>query len=238
MKQENVMTQTSLSIEPNSGSMATNDDDPDLLEVLSLCEGTTNEFDLNEDDIEFDDDIMSEQNAISGIESDYSGTQTRTPNGINRFNLSTKSLRDSKTIKSEGESDGNSRSSRRPFGLQLAHESDRNNLELPSPSSASLHSGCVNIVMQELSTKSNSAPILLKKERIRPDYFVGQSNVNILIIDSLPMHNFSLIFSFICRVYDTQDHRATDILQVRFYHSIPLVIFYHTLGSVLECYSC
>ncbi|XP_055906378.1 serine-rich adhesin for platelets [Eupeodes corollae] len=42
--------------------------------------------------------------------------------------------------------------------------------ELPSPSSASLHSGHESLGMQELTTKSNSAPLLLKKERKRDDF--------------------------------------------------------------------
>ncbi|XP_049303081.1 uncharacterized protein LOC105233785 isoform X1 [Bactrocera dorsalis] len=46
--------------------------------------------------------------------------------------------------------------------------------ELPSPSSASLHSGHESLGIQELTTKSNSAPLLLKKEKTRRDDFSGQ----------------------------------------------------------------
>lgn len=61
--------------------------------------------------------------------------------------------------------------SRRPFGLQLNNETYQNIGELPSPSSASLHSGHGHIGMQDmLTTKSNSAPILLKKEKRRDDF--------------------------------------------------------------------
>ncbi|KAI8118390.1 Rho GTPase-activating protein 7 [Lucilia cuprina] len=42
--------------------------------------------------------------------------------------------------------------------------------ELPSPSSASLHSGHEILDTQELSTKSNSAPLLLKQEKRRDDF--------------------------------------------------------------------
>ncbi|XP_037956094.1 uncharacterized protein LOC119685785 [Teleopsis dalmanni] len=45
--------------------------------------------------------------------------------------------------------------------------------ELPSPSSASLHSGHESLGIQELTTKSNSAPLLLKQEKKRDD-FAGQ----------------------------------------------------------------
>ncbi|XP_054747775.1 uncharacterized protein LOC129253431 isoform X3 [Anastrepha obliqua] len=46
--------------------------------------------------------------------------------------------------------------------------------ELPSPSSASLHSGHESLGIQELTTKSNSAPLLLKQEKTRRDDFAGQ----------------------------------------------------------------
>lgn len=55
-----------------------------------------------------------------------------------------------------------------------------NMVELPSPSSASLHSGNGNILMQELSAKSNSAPLLLKKEK-RKDDFVEEKMVSYFI---------------------------------------------------------
>lgn len=42
--------------------------------------------------------------------------------------------------------------------------------ELPSPSSASLHSGHDILDTQELSAKSNSAPLLLKQEKRRDDF--------------------------------------------------------------------
>lgn len=50
--------------------------------------------------------------------------------------------------------------------------------ELPSPSSASLHSGHESLDIQELTTKSNSAPLLLKQEKTRRDDFAGQKLVS------------------------------------------------------------
>lgn len=68
---------------------------------------------------------------------------------------------------------------RRPFGLAI-QDSYLNMNELPSPSTASLHSGGLNnksdLQLQELTTKSNSAPLLMKKENKR-DGFVGQTTV-------------------------------------------------------------
>lgn len=52
--------------------------------------------------------------------------------------------------------------------------------ELPSPSSASLHSGHEILDTQELSTKSNSAPLLLKQEKRRDDF----ANQN--VVSNLP----------------------------------------------------
>lgn len=70
---------------------------------------------------------------------------------------------------------------RRPFGLHIGHEPYANIGELPSPSSASLHSGGHEPVAmpEQLTTKSNSAPILLKKEKHRRDDFGGQKLVSL-----------------------------------------------------------
>lgn len=68
--------------------------------------------------------------------------------------------------------------SRKPFVLHLNNDVYHNAIELPSPSSASLHSGHGHLTMQELTTKSNSAPILLKNERKKDD-FIGQPIVSI-----------------------------------------------------------
>uniref|UniRef100_W8AR19 StAR-related lipid transfer protein 13 n=2 Tax=Ceratitis capitata TaxID=7213 RepID=W8AR19_CERCA len=58
-----------------------------------------------------------------------------------------------------------------PFQCLL---SPSNFADLPSPSSASLHSGHESLGIQELTTKSNSAPLLLKQEKTRRDDFAGQ----------------------------------------------------------------
>lgn len=232
VRQESVMTQTSPLVEVNSPpfkSLNNSPDDPDLLEVLSLCEGTTDEYDFNEDDELSDErkldksiDTSSSCTKSSSAERDDDSdvvilrnhNNNRAPSACSLpqethrsaisfpIHFSDKSLNSSQTTKSEcdctsmanhrdgyGSMDISANSTvnaghgslalppRRPFGLQLTHEPFHNILELPSPSSASLHSGHGNIVMQELTTKSNSAPILLKKERKRDD-FIGQPIVS------------------------------------------------------------
>ncbi|XP_055716215.1 uncharacterized protein LOC129810016 isoform X2 [Phlebotomus papatasi] len=59
---------------------------------------------------------------------------------------------------------------RRPFCLPMSQESFHNISQLPSPSTTSLHSGGNRrsaLLVQELTTKSNSAPLLMKKEHKR-----------------------------------------------------------------------
>lgn len=191
VRQESVMTQTSPSIGHGELPFKTqsSQDDPDLLEVLSLCEGATDEFDLNEDD-EFSDERKLERShdssscaKSSSAERDDDSdvvlrhrvdTRLSSASSLPPAHCSTKSL----ATRSESETNGSSTIQRRPFGLQLTHEPFQNIVQLPSPSSASLHSGHGHIVMQELTTKSNSAPILLKKERKRDD-FASQPMVSI-----------------------------------------------------------
>lgn len=213
VRQECVMTQTSPSIEPKElcsykPTLASTNcaDDPDLLEVLSLCEGTNDEYDINEDDEQCDNRQMDKGrlDTLAVGAKDINGERDDDPDVMLRRNgdivvlrndYSDKSLSSLKTTKSEWDSvsmanhHDSCRSSngstsqmalRRPFGLQLTHEPFHNIMELPSPSSASLHSGHGNTLIQELTTKSNSAPILLKKERKRDD-FVVQPIVRIAI---------------------------------------------------------
>lgn len=59
--------------------------------------------------------------------------------------------------------------------------------ELPSPSSASLHSGHEILDTQELSTKSNSAPLLLKQEKRRDDF----ANQNVVCYGFFPFKNMT-----------------------------------------------
>lgn len=73
---------------------------------------------------------------------------------------------------------------RRPFYLTIDQEpfqqNNSNSVDLPSPSSASLHSGHGNLLLQELGAKSSSAPILLKKDG--KNDFVEQKMVSLIII--------------------------------------------------------
>ena len=241
VRQESVMTQTNyddlMLVEPISPLHksqhqfnCTAADDMDNLDVLSLCEGTTDEYDnFTEDDYLSDDrkldksiDTASSCTKSSSAERDYDSDVIilrNQSNATNRassayslphdsvvhhllhanssaypiHNYSDKSLHGLKSECSSSSSAGSatiSNSSRtqlpprqRPFVLHLHNESayhhHNNAMELPSPSSASLHSGHGHITMQELTTKCNSAPILLKKERKRDTDFVGHPIVSI-----------------------------------------------------------
>lgn len=220
VRQESVMTQTNDDdmIETLSPSQKIRDchiaDDLDNLDILSLCEGTTDEYDITEDDYLSDDrkldksiDTTSSCTKSSSAERDDDSDVVILRNQTNRtasacslpqesvrlhatsypIHYSDKSLHGIKSECSSSSSAGSttisnsSRSQlppRRPFVLHLHNEPFHNVLELPSPSSASLHSGHGHITMQELTTKSNSAPILLKKERKRDD-FTGHPIVSI-----------------------------------------------------------
>lgn len=216
-------------------------DELDNLDVLSLCEGTTDEYDnITEDDYLSDDrkldksiDTTSSCTKSSSAERDddsdvvilrnQSNTTNRTASAcslpresvVHRLHAisssssypihySDKSLHGLKSECSSSSSGGSatiSNSSRsqlpprqRPFVLHLHNESSyhHNALELPSPSSASLHSGHGHITMQELTTKCNSAPILLKKERKRDTDFVGHPIV------SISTKQFSSVFFCFC----------------------------------------
>lgn len=191
-------------------------DDLDNLDILSLCEGTADEYDMNEDDYLSDDrkldksiDTASSCTKSSSAERDddsdvvilrNQSNSNRAPSACSLpqesirlhatsypIHYSDKSLHGLKSECSSSSSAGSTTISnasraqlppRRPFVLHLHNEPYHNVLELPSPSSASLHSGHGHITMQELTTKSNSAPILLKKERKRDD-FIGHPIVSI-----------------------------------------------------------
>lgn len=190
-------------------------DDLDNLDILSLCGGTTDEYDITEDDYLSDDrkldksiDTTSSYTKSSSTERDDNSDVVilRNHNISNRapsacslpqesirlyatsqpIHCSDKSLHGVKSEFTSSSSGGKSAISnssrihhpqRGPFVLNLRNESYHNVLELPSPSSASLHSGHGNITMQEFIMKSNSAPILLKKDRNRDD-FVGKPIVS------------------------------------------------------------
>lgn len=210
-----------------------NADDLDNLDILSLCEGTTDEYDITEDDYLSDDrkldksiDTASSCTKSSSAERDDDSDVVilRNQSNSNRassacslpqesgrlhstsypIHYSDKSLHGIKSDGSTSSSAGSatisnsSRSQlppRRPFVLHLHNEPFHHNaLELPSPSSASLHSGHGHITMQELTIKSNSAPILLKKERKRDD-FTGHPIVSI----STDEINFGRFVAFISK---------------------------------------
>lgn len=192
MRKECAMTQTSPTIESITlssykNTSASTSDDPDLLEVLSQCEGTNDEYDFNEDEC---DDEKPNRDGLNELSANATHEDALREAGLDIVTLrngdfialqndySDRSLSSLKTVKSEWDSCRSSNGSilqtplRRPFGLQLAHEPFHNIMELPSPSSASLYSGHGNPLMPELTSKSNSAPVLLKKERKRDDFIV------------------------------------------------------------------
>lgn len=242
------MTQTNQSsLESNlrtQTSTMSNCDDPDLLEILSLCDGTADDYDINDDDYLSDDRKLDK--SIDTTSSSYTKSSSaerdddsdvvilrnqhnnrapsafslpqesiRSQTALYPIHYSDKSLNSSHTAKSEcgGSSSSSSAGSstvtannrsasslppRRPFVLHLTNESFHNILELPSPSSASLHSAHGNI-LQELTTKSNSAPILLKKELKRDD-FVGQTTVGSIFMHLLSFpRNFCFVWKNIFR---------------------------------------
>lgn len=222
VRQESVMTQTNDDDMLSSVSLLQKlrdcGDELDNLDILSLCEGTTDEYDnITEDDYLSDDrkldksiDTASSCTKSSSAERDDDSdvvilrNQTNSNRAPSACSLpqessvrmhatsypthySDKSLHGVKSECSSSSSAGSATISnssrihlppRRPFVLHLHNEPFHNVMELPSPSSASLHSGHGQITVQELTTKSNSAPILLKKERKRDD-FVGHPIVSI-----------------------------------------------------------
>lgn len=231
VRQESVMTQTNDDDAPILSSMSPplaalhkikdcGDCDLDNLDILSLCEGTTDEYDITEDDYLSDDRKLDKSiDTASSCTTKSSSAERdddsdvvvilRNQNNSNRApsacSLPQESIRlhatsipihySDKSLHGMHKSEYSSSSSagsatisnasrmhlppRRPFALHLHNEPFQNVGELPSPSSASLHSGHGQITMQELTTKSSSAPILLKKERKRDGDFVGHPIVSI-----------------------------------------------------------
>lgn len=201
-------------------------DQLDNLDILSLCEGTTDEYDITEDDYLSDDRKLDKSiDTASSCTTKSSSAERDDDSDVVILRNQTNSKRASSAcslpqessirlhatstasypihysdkslhgVKSECSSSSSSAGSAtisntsrsqlpprsRPFVLHLHNEPFHNAMELPSPSSASLHSGHghITIHMQELTTKSNSAPILLKKERKRADDFVNHPIVSI-----------------------------------------------------------
>lgn len=175
MRTESVTTQTSpVLIHSGPFFKMNSTDDPDLLEVLSLCGALNdqNDFDENCCDVDGVDNVLSVTDEKGDFVKDRCnnivvkndqlprqyGTQprvsTHSDNFTNYFNYSTIRSTDKETQNSSKD------------------ETFHNVSDQPFPSTASLHSGH-NIDLQELTTKSNSAPILLKNER-KKDYLQVQ----------------------------------------------------------------
>lgn len=214
-------------------------DDPDLLEVLSLCDDNNegNEMDLILDmeiyenqskngrlmDVSFGTDsssskLSTENDEDSGVvvlrhkdRYGFGGYSDRSafslPHGsgyrtIHKFSVSPKDANNNNSIKEDCQQcsqtlpwQKRSKSASkdlnipkrseevkcRPFGLPI-QDSYPNMADLPSPSSASLHSGRISHkydshLLQDMSTKSNSAPLLMKKDKIR-DKFAEEKTVS------------------------------------------------------------
>lgn len=184
-------------------------DDPDLLEVLSLCEATTDEDedeDEEEEEPSLNDVKLHEDRKLldcsfgtdsscsnkSSHDDDEMEVVLRHHNTANaRSFVSAAQRQRHVTISPKTSAQyehfgsyelGLSAAERRPFGIQISGEAFANIGELPSPSSASLHSGHGQMIQKQLTTKSNSAPILLKKEKKLRDDFAAQKIVSVLQI--------------------------------------------------------
>lgn len=213
VRTDSVMTQTvpDGSVHSALCTKSHSTEDPDLLEVLSLCDGASDDNDFGDDDDEENHRNKSSpqkqlQNQSYGMESPCSNKSSVDPDDefevvLRNHNTGSSDCPISFAGRRRGSPKSNAKydidhlvrreafgsfdrnynlelSGRRPFGIQINSEPFPNIGELPSPSSASLHSGHGQIAMQELTTKSNSAPILLKKEKRRDD-FSGQKLVSI-----------------------------------------------------------
>lgn len=214
-------------------------EDPDLLEVLSLCDDNNegNELDLMLDmeqyenqskrlmDVSFGTDsssskISTDHDEDSGVvvlrakdRFGFGGSTDRSafslPHGsgyrtIHKFSVSPKDSNNNnnsikedcqqcsqtlpfqkrtKSVAKELDTPKRSDSVKsRPFGLPI-QDSYQNITDLPSPSSASLHSGRTNHkydsnFLQDMSSKSSSAPLLMKKDKVR-DNFIEQKTVSL-----------------------------------------------------------
>lgn len=216
VRKENAMTQTSPQNIHSVVSFFKNYpiEDPDLLEVLSLCEENNDVYDSFEKNIihqqpkpnynsiestycllcnsvNCDDDnvVLRRYNSSDYINSNTPKRHAKSvPINCSEIHgsdciqrLNDNQLKDRLSRKDAFESFNRKHhldNTKRPFGLQINQEFFNNISELPSPSSASLHSGYGPIAIRELTTKSNSAPVLLKKEK-RHDDFAAQTLVRI-----------------------------------------------------------
>lgn len=198
-------------------------DDPDLLEVLSLYEGATEDYDKDFDaSVSTNSSLSAKSSGDDTVDASICGAN-RATGSLQHISsaCSSKSLNcSSNTTKSMGRNSpfvnyrddfGSSEmglAHQRPFGLAINSEPFRNIAELPSPSSASLHSANGQIALQELATKSNSAPILLKKEKAL-DQFSRQLLVRQIDIACiyLPAYTNNLISCFLLLFFHCQNLR-------------------------------
>lgn len=174
---------------PTSGATQIgHSDDPDLLEVLSLYEGANDEYDKDFDaSVSTNSSISTKsgsgEDTVDAMATTSKMLRSRPTGSLQHISsaCSTKSLNCASTntipfieqnasLISYRDGFGSTENGlihrhQRSFGLSINQEPFTNIVELPSPSSASLHSANGQIAIQELATKSNSAPILLKKER-------------------------------------------------------------------------
>ena len=158
-------------------------EDPDLLEVLSQYDGSESEFEDYHPQIGSSDtlDNIKSIDMSFGTDSSSSDVVLRSKNDLysidsnklhkgNASSLPTNSQTSSKrifTINIKLKSCQNvTESKRKTFYLPLEpfQNTSSNMVDLPSPSSASLHSGHGHLLAEELLAKSNSAPLLPKKD--------------------------------------------------------------------------
>lgn len=143
-------------------------EDPDLLEVLSLCGALNDQNDFDENCCDSVDNVLS----INDEKEDF--VKDRCNNIVNKNHMSPLQYGTQPRVSSHSDSFTNYfkystiRSVDKETQNSSKDESFHNVSDQPFPSTASLHSGH-NIGLQELTTKSNSAPILLKNER-KKDY--------------------------------------------------------------------
>lgn len=274
---DNVQTQTSPSLTDRHATpfyfkTQSQQDDPDLLEVLSQCGDLAENYDSGDIDDEeevtidqmmaaknksmdcsfgttdsscstkslLDEEVVMRNNNNHINHNNNNSTNNlsdsslpsifrqRLPSSPVQYSSASSTTTNSKYLRSKprdkhGETDPLVRREafgsfdRRPFGLQIGNEPYANIGELPSPSSASLHSGGHEpMAMQDqLTTKSNSAPILLKKEKHRRDDFGSPTMVGYFL-------NYEIFFGVTCfvlsiyRTFDIRDHKATDIWLVSY----------------------
>lgn len=99
---------------------------------------------------------------------------------------------------------------RRQFFLPLEQEpfqqqTNRSNMtELPSPSSTSLHSGYSHLILEDLGTKSSSAPLLMKNEEVE----LGERRVSCLLFKRFLRWNLTNFVVFVSNLQNLRYSRS------------------------------